>query len=59
MMLPDTSSGTTFDVRVRGRSPAFLALATAFHRRWLQDPVLAHPFSHPGTPQHIERLADY
>jgi truncated hemoglobin YjbI len=38
---------------------AFLALAKAFHRRCLEDPVLSHPFSHPGNPHHVERLADY
>jgi hemoglobin len=42
-----------------GGEPAFLALATAFHRRCLEDPVLNHPFSHPGNPEHVERLADY
>jgi hemoglobin len=42
-----------------GGAPAFLALATAFHRRCLDDPVLAHPFSHSGNPEHVERLADY
>jgi hemoglobin len=42
-----------------GGGPAFLALATAFHRRCLEDPVLNHPFSHPGNPEHVERLADY
>jgi hemoglobin len=42
-----------------GAEPAFLALAAAFHRRCLEDPVLAHPFSHPGNPEHVERLADY
>jgi hemoglobin len=42
-----------------GGQPAFRALATAHHARCLQDPVLAHPFSHPGHPQHVERLADY
>ncbi|MGH2595539.1 MAG: group II truncated hemoglobin [Actinomycetota bacterium] len=42
-----------------GGEPAFLALATAFHRRCLEDPVLEHPFSHPGNPEHIQRLADY
>jgi hemoglobin len=42
-----------------GGEPAFLALATEFHRRCLEDPVLSHPFSHPGNPEHIERLADY
>ena len=42
-----------------GGQPAFLALATAHHARCLQDPVLQHPFSHPGHPQHVERLANY
>jgi len=42
-----------------GGGPAFLALASAFHRRCLADPVLEHPFSHPGNPLHVERLADY
>jgi hemoglobin len=42
-----------------GGQPAFLALATAHHARCLQDPVLQHPFSHPGHPQHVERLGDY
>jgi len=42
-----------------GGAPAFLALAAAFHRRCLDDPVLEHPFSHPGNPEHVERLADY
>jgi hemoglobin len=42
-----------------GGEPAFLALATEFHRRCLEDPVLSHPFSHPGNPEHVERLADY
>jgi hemoglobin len=42
-----------------GGEPAFLALATAFHERCLRDPVLNHPFSHPGNPHHIENLATY
>lgn len=42
-----------------GGEPAFLALAAAHHRRCLEDPVLNHPFSHPGHPQHVERLASY
>ena len=33
-----------------GGEPAFLALATAHHQRCLDDPVLNHPFSHPGPP---------
>jgi hemoglobin len=42
-----------------GGQPAFLALATAHHQRCLDDPVLQHPFSHLGHPQHVERLANY
>jgi hemoglobin len=42
-----------------GGRPAFSALAAAHHRRCLNDPVLNHPFSHPGNPEHVERLADY
>jgi hemoglobin len=42
-----------------GGGEAFLALATAFHARCLADPVLSHPFLHPGNPEHVERLADY
>ena len=44
---------------VAGGDAAFLALATAYHARCLADPVLNHPFSHPGHPQHVERLASY
>jgi hemoglobin len=44
---------------VAGGAPAFLALATAHHARCLADPVLNHPFSHGGHPQHVERLAAY
>jgi hemoglobin len=42
-----------------GGDPAFLALAAAHHERCLQDPELNHPFSHPGNPRHVERLAEY
>ena len=42
-----------------GGVPAFVRLAAAHHQRCLADPVLSHPFSHPGHPQHIERLAAY
>lgn len=42
-----------------GGEPAFRRLAAAHHERCLQDPVLSHPFSHPGHPQHVERLANY
>jgi len=36
-----------------------LALAADFHARCLADPVLEHPFSHTGNPEHVQRLADY
>lgn len=43
-----------------GGYPALLALAHAWHRRCLADPLASHPFSHPGQhPQHSERLAAY
>ena len=42
-----------------GGEAAFRALAAAHHRRCLEDPELSHPFSHPGNPEHVERLADY
>lgn len=42
-----------------GGQPAFLALAHAHHLRCLEDPELNHPFSHPGQPDHIERLGTY
>jgi len=42
-----------------GGAPAMLALATDFHARCLADPVLEHPFSHTGNPEHVQRLADY
>jgi len=43
-----------------GGAPAFLAVATDFHARCLADPVLEHPFSHPGqNPDHVTRLAAY
>lgn len=42
-----------------GGAEAMLALARAHHQRCLDDPELNHPFSHPGHPQHIERLAAY
>jgi hemoglobin len=42
-----------------GGEDAFLRLATAHHKRCLEDPVLKHPFSHPGHPQHVQRLAAY
>lgn len=42
-----------------GGEAAFVALAAAHHQRCLADPVLNHPFSHPGHPRHVERLAAY
>jgi hemoglobin len=43
-----------------GGATGLLALARAWHERCLADPIMAHPFSHPGQhPQHLERLAAY
>jgi hemoglobin len=42
-----------------GGAPAFFALATALNERCLADPVLNHPFSHEGHPEHLARLAGY
>jgi hemoglobin len=42
-----------------GGGDALLKLATALNELCLADPVLNHPFSHPGHPDHLERLAGY
>ena len=42
-----------------GGEPAFQALARAHHERCLADPILAHPFLHPGHPEHVQRLGYY
>jgi hemoglobin len=42
-----------------GCGPAFQALAAAHHARCLADPVLNHPFSHGGHPEHVQRLGQY
>ena len=42
-----------------GGEQAFATFAVAFHQRCLDEPVLSHPFSHPGNPEHVDRLADY
>lgn len=44
---------------VMGGAEALLALAEAWHRRCLADPILAHPFEGGVHPQHTERLAAY
>jgi hemoglobin len=44
---------------VVGGRPAFIRLASALTQRCLEDPVLNHPFSHMGDPQHVEHLASY
>ena len=36
-----------------------LRLASAWHKRVLEDEVVSHPFSHGFHPQHTERLAAY
>jgi hemoglobin len=54
---PDMERSSMYEFA--GGEAAFLALAAAHHQRCLQDPVLNHPFSHPGNPEHVQRLADY
>ena len=57
---PVRASGDGADrLRGRGRRPAFLDLAHAWHERCLADPVVSHAFSHGFHPQHTERLAAY
>lgn len=69
--LPDPESVEAFCASARamlrpslfdfaGGADAMLRLARAHHERCVADPVLNHPFSHPGQhPQHVERLAAY
>ena len=40
-----------------GGESAFLALAAAHHQRCLDDPVLNHPFSHPGHKDIVDPAA--
>ena len=43
-----------------GGAAGMLALARAWNRRCLADPIVSHPFTHAGQhPQHLERLAAY
>jgi len=54
--------GTPEDTSVyeaAGGDAGLLALSRAWHERCLADPVMSHPFSHGGHPEHLERLAAY
>lgn len=42
-----------------GGYDGLLSLASAWHRRVLEDEVVSHAFSHGYHPQHTERLAAY
>ena len=42
-----------------GGSDGLSRLASAWHRRVMQDAVVSHAFSHGFHPQHVERLAAY
>lgn len=55
--MPETNRPSIYEFA--GGMPAFLALAAAHHQRCLDDPELNHPFSHPGNPDHVQRLAEY
>jgi hemoglobin len=47
------------NIRLAGGKPAVPRLAGAHHERCLADPMLNHPFCHPGHPEHVARLASY
>jgi hemoglobin len=42
-----------------GAEAGLCALARAWHERCLADELLEHPFSRPGHPDHLARLAAY
>jgi hemoglobin len=42
-----------------GGNDGLLKLASAWHKRVLEDEVVSHAFSHGFHPQHTERLAAY
>src|SRR5215467_5174912 len=42
-----------------GGSDGLLRLASAWHKRVLEDEVVSHAFSHGYHPEHTERLAAY
>lgn len=42
-----------------GGRDGLLRLASAWHKRVLEDEVVSHAFSHGFHPQHVERLAAY
>ena len=42
-----------------GGSDGMLRLASAWHRRVMEDEVVSHAFSHGFQPDHTERLAAY
>ena len=56
--VPSRAMGDTIYERAGG-AEAFQRLAAAHHQRCLDDELLNHPFSHPGHPQHVERLGAY
>ncbi|GAA4108985.1 group II truncated hemoglobin [Knoellia locipacati] len=50
---------TTSTYEAAGGADGMLALAEAWHRRVLADPVVSHAFSHGFREDHTERLAAY
>lgn len=50
---------TTTLYEAAGGHDGMLALAEAWHRRVLADPVVSHAFSHGFREDHTERLAAY
>jgi hemoglobin len=53
------ADGRTSVYEAAGGADGLLALSHAWHERCLADELAAHPFEHPGHPQHTERLAAY
>lgn len=49
--------GSVFEAA--GGRPGIQALAAAWHRRCLADPVVSHAFSHGVHDHHVDRLAAY
>jgi hemoglobin len=56
-MNSDRAAQTVYDAA--GGREGLLRLASAWHKRVLEDEVVSHAFSHGYHPQHTERLAAY
>ena len=50
-------NGSIFEAA--GGSEGMMKLASAWHKRVMEDEIVSHAFSHGFQPDHIERLAAY